>query len=46
MSYSIVTNVSSLVAQENLRVNNQFQDRTIQRLTSGCLLYTSDAADE
>ncbi|PWU08124.1 MAG: hypothetical protein C5B51_08470 [Terriglobia bacterium] len=35
MSFSIQTNVSSMVAQENLRVNNLFQARTIQRLTSG-----------
>src|SRR5262245_38923826 len=35
MSLSIQTNVSSLVAQENLRVNSEFQSMTIQRLTSG-----------
>src|SRR5690242_4294633 len=35
MSISIQTNVNSLVAQENLRVNSSFQSRTIQRLTSG-----------
>src|SRR5918911_2312018 len=35
MPMSIVTNVNSLLAQENLRVNNEFQGRTIQRLTSG-----------
>jgi flagellin len=35
MPLSIVTNVNSLVAQENLRVNSDFQSRTIQRLTSG-----------
>src|SRR6185503_9528431 len=35
MSISIQTNVSSLVAQQNLRVNSDFQSRTIQRLTSG-----------
>src|SRR5215207_2857340 len=35
MSYSIQTNVSSIMAQENLRVNGDFQSRTINRLTSG-----------
>jgi flagellin len=35
MSFSIQTNVNSLVAQENLRVNSNFQGQTIQRLTSG-----------
>ncbi len=35
MSFSIQTNVSSIVAQEHLRANAQFQDQTIQRLTSG-----------
>lgn len=46
MSFSVVTNVSSLVAQENLRVNNEFQSRTIQRLTSGYRINASgdDAA--
>ena len=32
---SIQTNVNSLVAQQNLNVNNQFQSQTIQQLTSG-----------
>jgi len=32
---SLQTNVNSLVAQENLRVNSQFQSNTIQQLTSG-----------
>jgi flagellin len=32
---SIQTNVNSLTAQTNLGVNNTFQSRTIQRLTSG-----------
>ena len=32
---SIQTNVTSLVAQENLRVNSDFQAQTITRLTSG-----------
>jgi len=46
MLYSIVTNVSSLVAQENLRVVNEFQNRTIERLTSGYRINASgdDAA--
>ena len=35
MAFSIQTNVNSLIAQENLRVNSDFQSRTIQRLTSG-----------
>lgn len=35
MALSITTNVNSIVAQENLRVNGDFQSRTIQRLTSG-----------
>ena len=43
---SIQTNVSSLVAQENLGVNNAFQGKTIQRLTSGYRINASadDAA--
>jgi flagellin len=46
MSISIQTNVSSLVAQENLRVNNEFANRTIERLTSGYRINASgdDAA--
>src|SRR5262245_4437821 len=46
MSYSIQTNVNSLVAQENLRINNMFQSRTISRLTSGYRINSSadDAA--
>ncbi len=35
MSISIQTNVASLVAQENLNINSQFQSNTIQQLTSG-----------
>lgn len=35
MSLSIQTNVNSITAQENLRINSNFQSRTIQRLTSG-----------
>jgi flagellin len=43
---SIQTNVNSMVAQENLRVNNQFQANTITRLTSGYRINSSadDAA--
>jgi flagellin len=46
MSFSIQTNVSSLAAQENLRVNGEFQGRTISRLTSGYRINSSgdDAA--
>ncbi|HLK49817.1 MAG TPA: flagellin [Bryobacteraceae bacterium] len=35
MSFSIQTNANSLIAQENLRVNSNFQSQTIRRLTSG-----------
>jgi flagellin len=43
---SFVTNVDSLVAQQNLRVNSQFQSKTIQQLTSGYRINSSgdDAA--
>jgi flagellin len=46
MSFSIQTNINSLVAQENLRVNSNFQSQTIQRLTSGYRINSSadDAA--
>jgi flagellin len=46
MSYSFQTNVTSLLAQENLRVNSDFQSRTITRLTSGFRINSSgdDAA--
>jgi flagellin len=46
MAFSIQTNVNSLVAQENLRVNQDFQGKTIQRLTSGFRINASgdDAA--
>jgi flagellin len=46
MSFSIQTNVNSLIAQENLRVNSNFQNQTIQRLTSGYRINSSgdDAA--
>ena len=46
MSYSFQTNVTSLLAQENLRVNSAFQSRTITRLTSGFRINSSgdDAA--
>jgi flagellin len=46
MSISFQTNVSSLSAQENLRVTNDFSNRTIQRLTSGYRINASgdDAA--
>jgi flagellin len=46
MSISIQTNVNSIVAQENLRVTNEFQSKTIERLTSGYRINASgdDAA--
>ncbi len=46
MAVSIQTNVNSIIAQENLRVTNEFQSRTIQRLTSGYRINSSgdDAA--
>src|SRR5689334_15610438 len=46
MPLSIQTNVNALIAQENLRVNSNFQSRTIQRLTSGYRINSSadDAA--
>jgi flagellin len=46
MSLSIQTNIASLSAQENLRVNSNFQSQTIQRLTSGYRINSSadDAA--
>ena len=46
MSYSFQTNVTSLLAQQNLRTNSEFQSRTITRLTSGYRINSSgdDAA--
>src|SRR3954469_7253768 len=46
MSISIQTIVNAMVAQENLRANNEFQGRTIERLTSGYRINSSgdDAA--
>ncbi len=43
---SLVTNADSLIAQQNLRVNSQFQSKTIQQLTSGYRINSSgdDAA--
>ncbi len=43
---SIQTNVASLMAQQNLNVDNQFQSKTIQQLTSGYRINSSgdDAA--
>jgi flagellin len=43
---SFQTNVDSLIAQQNLRVNSQFQSKTIQQLTSGYRINSSgdDAA--
>lgn len=44
--FSIVTNINSLLAQENLGRTNELQTRTIQRLTSGLRINSSadDAA--
>jgi flagellin len=46
MSISIQTNVTSLIAQENLSINQGFESKTIQRLTSGYRINSSgdDAA--
>ena len=46
MSISIATNVTSLIAQENLSNNGQLASQTIQRLTSGYRINSSgdDAA--
>ena len=46
MAFTIQTNVNSLVALDNLRVNSDFQSKTIQRLTSGYRINSSgdDAA--
>ncbi len=46
MSFSINTNVSSLEAQNYLRVNGNFQSQTINRVTSGLRIVSSgdDAA--
>ena|ERR1043166_7109631 len=41
MSLSFQTNVTSLVAEQNLRVNSDFQARTITRLTSGFRINSS-----
>ncbi|HVN04287.1 MAG TPA: flagellin [Bryobacteraceae bacterium] len=43
---SIQTNIDSLIAQQNLSVNSQFQSNTIQQLTSGYRINSSadDAA--
>lgn len=46
MSISVQTNTGSLLALDNLRMNTEFQSRTIQRLTSGYRINASgdDAA--
>src|SRR5690348_9300864 len=46
MSFSINTNVASLSAQNYLRINNEFQGKTINRVTSGLRIISSgdDAA--
>lgn len=46
MAFSINTNIASLQAQEYLRVNQDFQHKTVNRVTSGLRIVTSgdDAA--
>jgi flagellin len=46
MAFSIVTNIASLLAQDNLRLTSELQQKTIQRLTSGLRINSSadDAA--
>ncbi len=46
MAYTINTNITSLQAQEYLRVTTEFQSKTIQRVTSGLRIVSSgdDAA--
>jgi flagellin len=46
MAISLQTNVASLMAQQNLQINNDFQNKTIGRLTSGYRINSSgdDAA--
>jgi len=46
MSFSIQTNVASLIAQNNIRINNSFQSNTIEQLSSGYRINSSadDAA--
>ena len=46
MSFSINTNVASLQAQNYLRINSNFQSKTIEQVTSGLKIVNSgdDAA--
>jgi flagellin len=46
MSFDINTNITSLQAQQYLRVNSDFQSKTINRVTSGLRILSSgdDAA--
>src|SRR5437899_11328510 len=46
MAFDINTNIASLQAQQYLRVNSDFQSKTINRVTSGLRIVTSgdDAA--
>ncbi len=46
MAYTVNTNIASLQAQEYLRVNQEFQQKTISRVTSGLRIVSSgdDAA--
>ncbi|MEJ7607200.1 MAG: hypothetical protein WKF37_13265 [Bryobacteraceae bacterium] len=41
MAFSIQTNVNAMMGQENLRINQDFQSRTINRLTSGYRINSS-----
>jgi flagellin len=46
MGFQINTNISSLIAQDNLRLSSNFQQKTIERVTSGLRITASgdDAA--
>ncbi len=44
MAFSIQTNTNAMMGQENLRINQEFQTRTLNRLTSGYRI-TSSADD-
>lgn len=46
MAYTVNTNIASLQAQEYLRINQEFQQKTINRVTSGLRIVSSgdDAA--
>ena len=46
MAQVINTNSLSLITQNNINKNQSALSSSIERLSSGCLLYTSDAADD